>query len=81
MSLLNKIAKSVEKNYGDLEVMDAALLFWSFARIRNQSKRLHEVLKSRLDSHLANANNDDNGIYYLEEPQRLMGVLVSNIIE
>lgn len=81
ISLINKIAKSIEKNYKDLEVKDSVLLFWSFGRIRSHSQRLLEVIKSRLDSHLVTVLNDENGIYYLEEPHALLDQLINNIID
>jgi hypothetical protein len=67
VSLINRVAKSVEKNYKDLEVKDMAVLFWSFARIRSQSARLSEVLRSRLDSQMLRVIDDTSGIYYFEE--------------
>ena len=81
ISLLNRVAKSVEKNYKDLEVKDLAVLFWSFARIHSQSVRLSEVLRSRLDSHLIRVIDDTNGIYYMEEENSILSEIERNIVE
>ena len=52
ISLINKIAKSTEINFSDLEAKDLAVLLWSFARIRSKSTRLSEILRSRLEAHI-----------------------------
>lgn len=75
------MAKSVETNYRDLEVKDVAVLFWSFARIRSQSARLSEVLRSRLDSQMGKVIEDESGIYYMEEANGMLGEIERNIIE
>lgn len=81
VSLINRVAKSVEKNYKDLEVKDMAVLFWSFARIRSQSARLSEVLRSRLDSQMVRVIDDTNGIYYFEEENSILSEIERNIVE
>lgn len=81
ISLINRVAKSVEKNYKDLEVKDMAVLFWSFARIRSQSARLSEVLRSRLDSQMGRVIDDTSGIYYFEEENSILSEIERNIVE
>jgi hypothetical protein len=81
VSLINRVAKSVEKNYKDLEVKDMAVLFWSFARIRSQSARLSEVLRSRLDSQMLRVIDDTSGIYYFEEENSILSEIERNIVE
>jgi hypothetical protein len=81
ISLINRVAKSVEKNYKDLEVKDMAVLFWSFARIRSQSARLSEVLRSRLDSQMLRVIDDTSGIYYFEEENSILSEIERNIVE